>query len=208
MSHSLFSIQNLTFLNCGPYSFTLSKGECVGIRGQSGIGKTQLFRAISDLIPSTGDVLLNGCRKDSVAPAMWRSNVTMLPTDSVWWYDDVMSHFASPQEKKFLKNMCSTLGLPEEIIHWQVNRLSTGEKQRLALIRSLQIKPSVLLLDEPTSALDGVNTQLVENVLSRLCRNEKLSLVWVSHDAEQLLRVSDRILMMDKTSLIERSVYT
>ena len=194
MSCSLLSLQNVSFLNCGPYSFTLSKGECVGIRGPSGIGKTQLF-------PSTGDILLNGCSKDSVAPAIWRSKVTMLPTDSVWWYDDVGSHFPTLLQKKFLKGMCAKLGLPEEIIHWQVSRLSTGEKQRLALVRSLQIKPAVLLLDEPTSALDGVNTQLVENLLSRLCTNEKLSLVWVSHDAEQLSRVSDRILTMDKASL-------
>lgn len=203
MSVSLLSLHNVCFLHCGPYSFTLSTGECIGIRGHSGVGKTQLFRAISDLIPSTGDVVFNGTPKNSIAAVDWRCQVTMVPTDSVWWYDDVASHFKSIQEKRFLEDMCEKVGLSKEIIHWQVSRLSTGEKQRLAILRSLQIHPTILLLDEPTSALDAVNTQLVENLVLNLCRKESLSVMWVSHDAAQLARVSHRILTMDKASIKE-----
>ena len=203
MSNSHLSLHQLSFLNNGPYSFSLRPGECLGLNGPSGVGKTQLFRAVSDLIPSLGDIVFKGKNKDSVSAVEWRSQVTMVPTDSVWWYDEISSHFSSPKEKAFLDNMCINVGLPKEIVNWQVNRLSTGEKQRLSLIRTLQIKPAILLLDEPTSGLDAVNTQLVETLLLELCQSENLSLMWVSHDAAQLERVSDRILFMDKTGIRE-----
>jgi len=203
MSISHLSLHHLSFLNNGPYSFSLRRGECLGLNGASGVGKTQLFRAISDLIPSLGDIVLKGKNKDSVSAVQWRSQVTMVPTDSVWWYDEVSSHFSTPKEKSFLDNMCIKVGLPKEIVNWQVSRLSTGEKQRLSLIRTLQIKPAILLLDEPTSALDAVNTKLVETLLLDLCQSENLSLMWVSHDAAQLERVSDRIFFMDKTGIRE-----
>lgn len=203
MSTSHLSLHKLCFLSNGPYSFTLDEGDCLGLSGPSGVGKTQLFRAISDLIPSTGNIVFRANNKDSVPAVMWRSQVTMLPTDSVWWYDDVASHFSSSKEKSFLEYMCIKVGLPKEICNWQVSRLSTGEKQRLALIRSLQIKPAILLVDEPTSALDAANTQLVETLLLDLCTSKKLSLMWVSHDSAQLERVSDRILNMDKTGIRE-----
>lgn len=203
MSTSHLCLHKLRFLDNGPYSFSLLRGECLGLKGPSGVGKTQLFRAITDLIPSVGDVVFNDIKKDSVSAVKWRSQVTMLPTDSVWWYDDVSSHFSSLEAKTFLDNMCARLGLPKEIINWQVNRLSTGEKQRLSLIRSLQVKPAILLLDEPTSALDAVNTKLMEKLLLGLCESKTLSLMWVSHDAAQLERVCDRILSMDKTDIRE-----
>lgn len=203
MSTSHLSVHELYFLNNGPYSLSLHRGECLGLNGPSGVGKTQLFRALSDLIPSSGDVVFKGNNKNAVSAVEWRSQVTMLPTDSVWWYDDVSSHFSSSAEKSFLDNMCIKVGLPKEIINWQVGRLSTGEKQRLALIRTLQIKPAIILLDEPTSALDVVNTKLVESLLLDLCQIKKLSLMWVSHDTTQLERVSDRILSIDKTGIRE-----
>jgi putative ABC transport system ATP-binding protein len=204
-SHEKFglTVDNLRFLNCGPLSFTLSQGECVGVSGPSGIGKTQLFRAISDLIPSTGDIALSGRNKDSMIAPKWRSRVSMLPTDSVWWYDDVASHFSSAEARDYLETMCQKVGLPSAVVDWQVSRLSTGEKQRLSLIRSLQIQPSILLLDEPTSALDPVSTQLVGNLLLGLRNDQNLSLMWVSHDTEQLARVSDRLLIMTQSGLTE-----
>lgn len=205
MKDSYLSLDTLTFLGLGPYSFSLNQGECLGVIGPSGVGKTQLFRAISDLIPSTGKIVFNGVNKDTFSAVTWRSHVTMLPTDSAWWYDDVSSHFSSPKEKSFLDDMSIKVALPKEIYNWQVSRLSTGEKQRLSLIRALQIEPAILLVDEPTSALDAANTQLVEVLLLDLCNSLKLSLIWVSHDAAQLERVSDRILRMDMSGIQEEA---
>jgi ABC-type dipeptide/oligopeptide/nickel transport system ATPase subunit len=125
----------------------------------------------------------------------------MLPTDSVWWYEEVGAHFTSPESLAYLQEMSPQLGLSQHIVDWQVSQLSTGEKQRLALLRSLQIRPDILLLDEPTSALDFQNTQLVETLLLSLKDKEQLTLLWVSHDQSQLARVCDIILYMTKDRL-------
>lgn len=196
-----FHVDGLRFLGCGPFSFELNKGECLGIYGDSGIGKTQMLRALSDLIPSEGTISFLGRLKDDYSAVDWRSQVSMLPTDSVWWYEDVSSHFNSIPEKAFLEETCSKVGFNIEIINWQVSRLSTGEKQRLAILRSLQKQPTILLLDEPTSALDGENVKRVETLLLSLTRENDISLIWVSHDEAQLQRVCNRILFMKQDGL-------
>ena len=198
MSEAFFSVDNLQFLGCGPFTFSLHKGECLGLSGQSGVGKTQLFRALSDLVPSTGNITFNDKGKNDFAAVEWRSKVSMLPTDSVWWYENVGDHFKSASAKSFLLEMCPRLGLPEEIVDWQVSRLSTGEKQRLSLLRSLERKPEILLLDEPSSALDTENVMRLEALLHSLRVNNSMTLMWVSHDEPQLTRVCDRILVMEK----------
>lgn len=194
-------VDQLKFLGCGPYSFQVEEGECLGISGKSGVGKTQLLRAISDLIPSTGQVVLMGQPKDEYPPTRWRELVTMLPADSVWWFDDVGAHFVGEKERFFAGTMCEALDFTSSVFSWQVSRLSSGERQRLAIVRSLQKRPLVLLLDEPTSALDPENVSRVEKVLLSLKREQNLTLIWVSHDPLQLKRVCDRVLCMTQDRL-------
>lgn len=199
-------VENLRFLVNGPYSFVLKEEECVGLSGRSGIGKTQLLRAVTDLIPHTGQLLLDGVSIGSFSAPMWRSRVTMIPAEPLWWYNSVGDHFSTDISTESSREKFAAVGFAEDILQWQVSRLSTGEKQRLALIRGLCNSPSVVLLDEPCSSLDGYHTTLVETfVLDYLHRN-KASLLWVSHDLDQLQRLSDRVLCMEKNALIEKTV--
>jgi ABC-type iron transport system FetAB ATPase subunit len=199
-------VKNVTFLDKGPYSFSVEKGQCVGLTGRSGIGKTQLFRAITDLIPSDGEILLEGVPCSAFSPTQWRTKVTMVPADSSWWYDRVGDHFyKSDRQTALFQENCTLLGLDAEIANWQVNRLSTGERQRLALLRSLQNQPIVLLLDEPSSGLDAYNTGLMETFIDNYRRQNEPAIVWVSHDSEQLGRVADREFRMERNGLYERT---
>ena len=84
------------------------------------------------------------------------------------------------------------LGFGEEVLGWQVNRLSSGERQRLALARALAIQPRVLLLDEPTANLDEDNTRQVEQLLAAWRADTGGGILWVSHDAAQRERVANR----------------
>jgi ABC-type iron transport system FetAB ATPase subunit len=196
-------VRNVTFLDKGPYSFSVEKGQCIGLAGKSGIGKTQLFRAITDLIPSGGEILLEGISCSAFNPTQWRTRVTMVPADSSWWYDRVGDHFPL-SNRTSLQESCKLLGLDAEILNWQVNRLSTGERQRMALLRSLQNQPTVLLLDEPSSGLDAYHTGLMENFIDNYGRVNESAIVWVSHDPEQLKRVADKILRMEQNGLYEK----
>lgn len=196
-------VRELRFLDKGPFSFSACEGECVGISGRSGIGKSQLLRAITDLIPFTGELLLDGVSSTLFQAPVWRTRVTMVQAESFWWYDKVGDHFADFTDHDGLAGNLACLGLDPQAFGWEVSRLSTGERQRLALLRSLQNEPIVLLLDEPSSALDAHHTELLERFIADYRRRTGAAVVWVSHDPNQLLRVASRLLRMEADSLTE-----
>lgn len=116
---------------------------------------------------------------------------TRLPAESGWWADRVRDHFPSnPEAKKLLDR----LGLGDAT-EWDVARLSSGERQRLAIARALCRGPQALLLDEPTASLDEQATQLVEDVI-RECCGEGMGVLLVTHDRQQAERMAKRVLRM------------
>lgn len=163
------------------------------------MGKSQLLRAIADLIPWTGIVRLTTVDSHAFPAPEWRRQVTMVPADPVWWYDLVGEHF--PQNDPGLPSLLAQVGFGPEVHDWEVTRLSTGEKQRLALVRALMGRPKVVLLDEPTAALDGDNTARVEALLTALRLERGLAIVMVSHDPGQLRRVSSRIFVIERNGM-------
>lgn len=96
------------------------------------------------------------------------------------------------------------LDLPREAMDWEVARCSTGERQRLALLRVLVQRPGVLLLDEPTGNLDAHSTQRVEALLEDYRQQEKAAVLWVSHAHEQVERVAQRSFILRDGRLHER----
>ena len=199
-------VENLRFLVNGPYAFVIREGECVGLSGRSGIGKTQLLRAITDLIPHTGLVSLDGVPCDTISAPTWRSRVTMIPSEPFWWYHSVGDHFSRDLGPESFEKKLEAVGFSKDVLQWQITRLSTGEKQRLALVRGLCNTPSVLLLDEPCSSLDGYHTTLVENFILKYLQRNSASILWVSHDPDQLQRVTERELRMEKNLLTEKTI--
>ena len=199
------SLVNLSFLKNGPYSLTIEAGECIGLIGRSGVGKTQLLRAVADVIAHDGDCVLNGTSYLSVSPPEWRSMVAMVPAESFWWYDTVGSHFDSEMERYDSMELLETLGFSSDVMNWQISRLSTGERQRLALVRTLITGPKVLLLDEPTASLDKKMVGVVEQLLADICFLRRTTCIWVSHDIEQLSRVAARVFRVEKGGFTEET---
>lgn len=187
----------------GPFSFSVESGECIALSGPSGCGKTLLLRALADLDPAGGAVFFDGKNRDGIPAPEWRKQVGWLPAESVWWFDrvgnhmnvDAMSSSRSDPVEKGDEGIASTLerlGFAEDVLGWKVERLSTGEKQRLALFRLLLNEPRVLLLDEPTAALDHANVHLVEEVIADYRRAAGAAVLWVSHDPGQIARAAGR----------------
>ena len=187
-------LENLVFLDRGPYSLIVKGGECCGISGESGSGKTLLLRAIADLEPHTGKIFLGNVECDDTFAPKWRKMVGMLPAESGWWYDSVGEHFSGLNDA--LEKRLREFGFGRDVFTWRVQRLSSGEKQRLALLRLLANNPQALLLDEPTASLDVENTARVETLLTRFCREKSVPVLWVSHNAAQLDRVANRCMTM------------
>ena len=174
-------------LELQPVSFDLQPGECVCITGPSGAGKSMLLRAVADLIPHIGDAQLDDLKCSEMKPSRWRQQVGYLPAESHWWSERVGDHFPDPPEAGF-----SQLGFTPQVMDWQVSRLSTGEKQRLALLRLLANQPHALLLDEPTASLDAVNVRNVETMIRDYQQKHSAPVLWISHDPEQVKRVANR----------------
>ncbi|MGW8248793.1 MAG: ABC transporter ATP-binding protein [Acidiferrobacterales bacterium] len=174
-------------------------GQCVTLSGPSGSGKSQLLRSIADLDPHEGQVYINGEESRQIPAPTWRRRVMLVPAESQWWYATVGEHFPKDEDVDF-----GALGFDNEVVNWQVERLSTGEKQRLSILRALSLKPDALLLDEPTSALDNENRLAVEKLISRYSREHGIPVVWVSHDRDQCERISNRHMVISSGHLVEQ----
>lgn len=172
----------------GPVDLVVRAGECVCISGPSGAGKSLLLRAIADLDPHEGRVLLGGVACADLPAPQWRRRVGLLPAESHWWAERVGEHFADGVETDVLQR----LGFDQKVMGWSVARASTGERQRLALLRLLANRPDALLLDEPTAALDPKNVAAVEALVADYRTRHQAPVIWVSHDPEQIARVAQR----------------
>lgn len=185
------AVRELRGAHFGPVSFELRAGGLVFVCGPSGAGKSRLLRALADLDPSHGEVRLDGVLREALPPAAWRRQVGLLPADPQWWAPRVIDHFPSLPNHAELE----ALGLEAGILDRPVHVLSSGERQRLALLRLLANGPRVLLLDEPTANLDPDNTGRVERRITALRVGKGVGVVWVGHQPDQQGRLQpDQVL--------------
>ncbi len=192
-------IANMRNQLAGPFDLTLEPGECLAITGPSGSGKSLFLRMIADLDPNQGEVFLDDIERRSMPASAWRRRVVYNAAEPGWWSETVADHFRG-EALAFARAMAPRLGLEAAQLDGPVVRLSTGERQRLALIRALTLASSVLLLDEPTGALDEDSTQRVESVLrERLAAG--VTIVMVTHTPQQAARLGQRQLRMQNRQL-------
>ncbi|XOZ32829.1 ATP-binding cassette domain-containing protein [Halomonadaceae bacterium KBTZ08] len=167
-------------------TLTVPPGRIVCLSGASGSGKSRLLRAIADLDPHEGEVRLGDAPAHSMRADEWRRRVMLVPAESRWWHDTVGEHCGPLREADL-----AALGFEPEVHQWPVSRLSSGEKQRLALYRALSLDPDALLLDEPTANLDAATRERVEQWLVQRIHEQQLPTLWVAHDRSQIARVGD-----------------
>jgi ABC-type iron transport system FetAB ATPase subunit len=167
-------------------SLAIAPGCITALSGPSGSGKSRLMRAIADLDAHEGEIALGNTVQSNTPAHLWRQQVMLVPADSQWWCDTVGAHWPDPDRVDW-----NALGFPSAVADWQISRLSSGERQRLALLRAIDRGPKALLLDEPTANLDAEATALVEAWLLERIRTNGWPTLWVSHDAGQIARVAD-----------------
>lgn len=185
------TLQEVHVAHVGPVDLHINAGEIVCLSGASGSGKSLLLRAVADIIPHLGRVLLDAQPAQSILAPLWRKQVGLLPAENQWWHEQVCEHF-----KRRDQALLTSLGFTEATWEWQLANCSSGEKQRLALLRLLENQPQCLLLDEPTASLDPENTERVEAVLRRYVDTRQAAVLWVSHSREQIQRVATRHFIM------------
>lgn len=178
-------------------NLTVRAGEVVCISGPSGSGKSRLLRAIADLEPHDGCAYLDDVSQLSMPASHWRRQAMMVPADSQWWFESVGEHFPEHCDLVALE----AFGFSNDVMDWTVDRLSSGERQRLALLRAMARSPKALLLDEPTANLDEAMTRRVEAWLKAEIHKSQVPVIWVAHDHSQIERVADRHYVIAGTAL-------
>jgi NitT/TauT family transport system ATP-binding protein len=184
-------------------NLSIAEGEFVSIVGPSGCGKSTLLSLISGMIkPTVGEVLLDGERV--IEPS--KRVGYMLQHDYLFEWRDVLHNIMVGAEIRGLKrpeararalNLLERYGLAE-FSAYNPKQLSGGMRQRVALIRTLVVEPDILLLDEPFSALDYQTRLTLSDEISRILREQRKTVVLVTHDISEAIAMADRVLVMSQ----------
>ncbi len=210
MSNTILSIQGInkhfgTNHVLKGIDLDLKRGEFFTLLGSSGCGKTTLLRILAGLEqPDTGHLLLNGVDITEVSPDKRNIN-TVFQNYALFPYMNVFNNIAyglkirkvNKQEiKERVTEMLDVIQLPG-FEQRMPNQLSGGQKQRIATARALINKPDILLLDEPLGALDLKLRKQMQSSLKELQQKLGITFVYVTHDQEEALNMSDRIGVMN-----------
>jgi putative ABC transport system ATP-binding protein len=184
-------------------SVSVSESAVLVIIGPSGAGKSSFLRLLNRLDePTEGSVLLDGGDYRELPPRDLRRRVGLVPQDPALVPGTVFENVArgpilrdEPVDETVLEELLERLGLAG-YVERDVEELSGGEKQRVAIARTLLNEPDVLLLDEPTSHLDSAAEERVESLLADLIRDFDLTVVMITHDEDQARRLGDHVLVL------------
>lgn len=203
-------------------SFTLLKGECIGIVGESGSGKTTIARMIANLIHTDGGNILLNKREISNLKGRCLRNL----------YKDIQMVFQLPYEsfnprltmeesiveglinqgvnkKDAITNMYKLLyecGLDEQYAKRYPHQLSGGQCQRAAIARAISVKPKILICDEATSALDVLVQEQILNLLISLKESLEMSYIFISHDISLVQNICHKVIVMKNGEVVEQGL--
>ena len=199
---------------------SVEAGELMFLLGPSGCGKSTLLRIVAGLIrQDAGSVVLDG-RDVSALPPESRNTPMVFQNYALWPHLNVAENIEFglkikklPREeiRKTVDEMLAVVGM-SEFAKRKVNELSGGQQQRVALARALALKGSILLLDEPLSNLDARLRDLMRTEIRRICKERRLTALYVTHDRREALSVGDRIAVMKDGAILQldapRKLYT
>jgi bicarbonate transport system ATP-binding protein len=181
----------------------IKKGEFVSLIGHSGCGKSTLLNMIAGLdLPTEGVVSLEGQRIKKPGPdrMVVFQNYSLLPWRTVreniaLAVNAVMKDMPAGERKSIVEQHIDMVGLRPHADK-QPGMLSGGQKQRVAIARALALRPKLLLLDEPFGALDALTRGNLQEQLMKICEENEVTAVMVTHDVDEAVLLSDRIVML------------
>ena len=215
--------QNNTVVN--NFNINVEKGELISILGPSGCGKTTTLRMIAGfIVPTSGEIFLSEERITDYPPEIRPvstvfQNYALFPHLTV--YENIEYGLRYPlkvgkkldkkEKKERTQKMINLVNL-KGLENRRIDQLSGGQQQRVALARSLVLEPKVLLLDEPLSNIDTKLRETVRNEIRKIQKELGITMIFVTHDQEEAMSISDRIIVMNEGNIEQigtpREIYT
>jgi putative ABC transport system ATP-binding protein len=186
------------------FSLKVEQGDFISIMGSSGSGKSTFLKLCCHLIsPTEGKIIFQGKDMLEYDPRSLRKSISYCFQIPLLFGDTVEDNLVFPyairdmvMDKLRVHELLAKFNLDNEILKEEIKNLSGGEKQRIALIRTLLFKPEIILLDEVTSSLDVDNTRIVESAVNSL-NKEGTTVLWITHSPEQGRKYANKLLTIE-----------
>ncbi|MGI6175633.1 MAG: betaine/proline/choline family ABC transporter ATP-binding protein [Christensenellales bacterium] len=196
-------------------SFEIQEGQLAVLIGPSGCGKTTTLQLINRLInPTSGKIFIDGVDIQSGDPVMLRRNIGyviqeigLFPHMTIEQNIEIVPKLLKwPEEKqkKRTSELLDMVGLdPDTYLKRYPSNLSGGQQQRIGLLRALAAEPPIILMDEPFGALDPITRDSLQDEIKRLQRKLKKTIVFVTHDMDEAIKIADVIILMKDGRIVQ-----
>lgn len=215
---NILSLNNIKYFFENTYilngiSLNIKKGDCISIIGTSGSGKSTLLKICSDLIsPTCGELLFYNKNYHDYDPISLRKQISYCIQIPYLFGESVYDNLSYPFQirnqnidtNKIIRFL-EKLNLDKTYLEKDINSLSGGEKQRIALIRNLIYNPEILLLDEVTSGLDVKNAKKVEELVKEMNDNGT-TVIWITHNLDQSKSIFNRRIQIEEGKIIKEEI--
>lgn len=197
------------------FNLEIARGEFVMLIGTSGCGKTTALKLMNGLLkPKEGSVVVNGNDLSRTDLTALRRNLGyvvqetgLFPHLTIEKNISYMADLSRKKDSKAIQNRVTELlqlvDLPEEILRRYPDELSGGQKQRVGIARALMNSPEILLMDEPFGAVDEITRRRLQEEIGKIHRQQGETIVFVTHDIDEALRLGTRIIVMDAGRIIQ-----
>lgn len=195
-------------------SFEIEKGQLVVLIGLSGCGKTTTLKMINKLIkPTSGRITIGGEDISKKDPIRLRRNIGyviqqtgLFPHMTIRENTEIIAKVEKQDPGKISEKtgeLMEMVGLSEEFLDRYPSELSGGQQQRVGVARAFALDPEIILMDEPFSALDPITRTSLQEELVNLQQRVRKTIVFVTHDMSEAIKIADKICIMDKGEIIQ-----
>jgi len=198
----------------------INKGEFITIIGSSGCGKTTALKLINGLLnPDSGKIYIDGNDIATVDQIKLRRNigyviqgVGLFPHMNIKKNISYVPNLIKKEDKNKIldnvSNLINVVGMSEDILERYPSELSGGQRQRIGIARALAASPKILLMDEPFGAVDEITRRLLQEEILNIHEKLGVTIVFITHDIKEALKLGTRVLVMDKGKIIQAGTPT